>query len=130
MLTLDRGHLAATHRRPSSWTRKCATGVRRSRTAPRSAGSVAELVQSSASTATTGRRPDGPSAAVKQALARLMQPFFKPQVRYNLIVAEHLGRIEVALDGASRRDRGHAPSGHDGRAIRALPRFGPIATRR
>ena len=43
---------------------------------------------------------------VKRAMARLMQPFFRPQVRYNLIVAEQLGRIEVALDELRRKIEG------------------------
>ncbi len=97
MITLDRGHLASTHQaavkldaklrewdQDASW---CA-----------SVGSAADLVQLlRAHGDYWGRVREGRLRTVKRLLARLMQPFFKPQIRFNLLVAECLGRIEVSL---------------------------------
>ena len=85
-------------RRPSSKTRS-RLWVRDLDDAQAESGSVADLVRRLREHGDYWERVQkGRLQRVKRGLARLMQPFFKPQVPYNLMVAEHLGRIEVALD--------------------------------
>jgi hypothetical protein len=98
MLAPDRSHLAATHASAVQQDEKLRLWVRELDEAQADTGSVADLVRRLREHGDYWERVQkGRLQAVKRGIARLMQPFFKPQVRYNLMVAEHLGRIEVAL---------------------------------
>ncbi|MDB5349803.1 MAG: hypothetical protein JWN86_1050 [Planctomycetota bacterium] len=98
MLTLDREHLAASHRAAVELDEDLRDWDRELAACSASAGSVADLVRMLREHGGYWDRVQtGRLKSVKRAMARLMQPFFKPQIRYNLMLAEHLGRIEVAL---------------------------------
>lgn len=100
MRTLD--HLAPTHRAAVELDDKLRACDAQG--AHAAVGSVAELVGMLREHGDYWERVQaGRLQKVKRAMARLMQPFFKPQVRYNLLVAEQLGRVEVALDELRRR---------------------------
>src|SRR3954469_24410480 len=97
-MMLDRGHLAATHKSAveldedlRAWDQDLAASAA-------SMSTVADLVHHLRTHAGYWDRVQtGRLRTLKRGMARLMQPFFKPQIRYNLMIAEHLGRIEVAL---------------------------------
>jgi hypothetical protein len=97
MITLDRGHLASTHRAAVQLDEKLRAWDQDASWCS-SVGSAADLVQM---LRTHGdywdRVREGRLRTVKRLLARVGQPFFKSQIRYNLLVAECLGRIEVSL---------------------------------
>jgi len=66
----------------------------------------------------------GRLGAVKRLLAKLVRPFFAPQVRYNLLLAETLGRVELALaelrmaaDAETETDVGPGPAAVGGPRI-------------
>ena len=98
MLVLDREHLAATHARAvkhdgvlrgiaEEMARGSATG-----------GSAAELVRRLREQGDYWERArSGRLRWVKRLLTRLAQPLIKPQIRYNLALAESLGHVEVTL---------------------------------
>ncbi len=63
------------------------------------AGSVAGLVQMLSHRADYWKRAQsGRFPKVRGVIAKVLGPFFRPQVQYNLIVAAQLGRIEASLD--------------------------------
>lgn len=100
MTALD--HLAPTHRAAVEMDDKLRAADARS--ARSAVGSVAELVGMLREHGDYWERvQEGRLRKVKRAMARLMQPFFRPQVRYNLLLAEQLGRVEVALDELRRK---------------------------
>jgi hypothetical protein len=104
MTGADREHLAATHALAVRLDGELRLGLRDLIDESLDAGSVGEIVRRLREHGDYWERvPRGRLRRVKLALARLMQPFFKPQIRYNLVVAEQLGRIEVALDGMRRQ---------------------------
>ena len=97
MLTLDRGHLAATHQSAieqdaglRAWSIK---EVPESTARP--ADELARILRWQANyweQAQVGRYP-----RIRRLLARLTRPFFDAQIRFNLLVADHLVRIEETL---------------------------------
>jgi len=109
MLTLDRGHLTTTHEAAVELDEDLRAWIEESSRFPAS-GSITELVQLLRAQGDywervqTGRFPK-----VRRLMARFGRPFFTPQIRYNLLIADLVGRIEVALDelrqevGAGRR---------------------------
>ena len=103
MITLDRGHLAATHEAAveldedlRAWVEDTSSDL--------STGSVAELVQLLRAQGDYWERVQtGRLQSVRRLLARVARPFFTPQIRYNLLLADLVGRIEVSL-AEIRRD--------------------------
>jgi hypothetical protein len=97
MIALDRGHLTATHQAAieldedlRAWSQELARFP--------TAGSVAELVQFLREHGDYWERVQtGRLQTVRRILARIGRPFFTPQIRYNLLLAEMVGRIEVSL---------------------------------
>jgi hypothetical protein len=103
MIAPDRGHLAATHKAAVRQDEKMRLWVRDLSASSAEAGSVGAMVRGLREHGDYWERVQkGRLQKVKRLLARLMKPFFSPQVRYNLIVAEHLGCIEVAMDEMRR----------------------------
>ena len=98
MLTLDRGHLAATHEAAIELDEDLRDWDRELAGCAWTSGSVADLVRMLRDHGGYWDRVrTGRLKTVKRLMARLMKPFFTPQIRYNLMLAQHLGRIEEAL---------------------------------
>ncbi len=98
MLTLDRGHLAATQRAAVKQDEKLRAVAEDLARASAAAGTVADLVRRLREQGDYWERArSGRLRTVKRLFARLAQPFFKPQIRYNLLLAESVGHIEVSL---------------------------------
>ena len=94
-------HLAPSHRAALDLDEKLRAWD--ARTARASVGSVADLVRMLREHGDYWDRVQtGRLHKVKRGMARLMQPFFRPQVRYNLLLAEQIGRMEVTLDELRR----------------------------
>lgn|GEM_PF-3969277 len=97
MIPLERGHLTTTHdaavkldQQVRAWDHEQA--------AYSLAGSVADLVRVLREQGDYWERVQtGRLRWVKRLVARLGQPFFRPQIRYNLLLAEVLGRVEYSL---------------------------------
>jgi hypothetical protein len=86
-----------------------------------SAGSITELVQLLRQQGDYWERAQtGRLQAVRRALARLLKPFVTPQIRYNLLIADMLGRVEVAL--AELREAREPSDGADEDAPPTRPR--------
>lgn len=115
MIAPDRAHLDATHRAAVKQDEKLRLWVRDLSDGAGEAGSVGEMVRRLREHGDYWHRvQQGRLKSVKRSLARLIQPFFKPQIRYNLIVAEHLGRIEVAMEELRRELESLRVRGDDG----------------
>ncbi len=103
MIAEDRAHRAPTLASAVKQDEAIRLWVRDLADASAATGSVAETVRRLLEHGDYWERVQrGRLQTLKRAMARLMQPFFRPQVRYNRMVAEHLGRIEVALDEVRR----------------------------
>ncbi len=118
MLALDRGHLAATQAAAFKQDERLRAFVHELSACSAATGSVAELVHRLREQGSYWERVQvGRLRTVKRTIARLMQPFFKPQIRYNLMLAEAIGRVEVSLGELRREieqlrdrdDHSHAP---------------------
>ncbi|WP_422929460.1 hypothetical protein [Singulisphaera sp. PoT] len=97
MISLERGHLTTTHdaavkldQQTRAWDHE--------QSAYSLAGSVGDLVRVLREQGDYWERVQtGRLSRVKRLIARLGQPFFRPQIRYNLLLAEVLGRVEFSL---------------------------------
>ena len=105
MDTPDRGHLAATEKAAVDLEEELrAWDVESSRLS--AVGSVAALVQLLREHGDYWERVrTGRLKTVKRIMARLGKPFLTPQIRYNLLVAEILGRIEYSLEELRQESR-------------------------
>ena len=97
MITLDRGHLTTTHEAAVELDEDLRAWVEETSRYP-SSGSVTELVHLLRAQGDYWERVQtGRLRTVRRLMARLARPFFTPQIRYNLLLADLVGRIEVAL---------------------------------
>jgi hypothetical protein len=97
MITLDRAHLGTTHQAAAALDVNLRASIEKNAGKP-APGSIADLVQMLREHGDYWQRAqNGRLRTVRRVLARLTQPFFSPQIRYNLLLAEALGRIEESL---------------------------------
>ena len=97
MITVDRGHLTTTHEAAVELDEDLRAWVEETSRYPTS-GSVAELVQLLRTQGDYWERVQtGRLRSVRRIVARLARPFVTPQIRYNLLLADLAGRIEVSL---------------------------------